>query len=1037
MSIGTQVLRSTPALPLVIACAMFALPGQAQAQVEEAVLDDEERQVEEIVVTGSKLRRDAFSSISPVQMIDAQEATRIGLVDTTQMIAESPVVFGTQLDGSVNSGTTTAAVEGVPASGPGAATVALRGLGPERTLLLINGRRLSPSGVRGAPIAPDLNLIPSAMIDRIEVLTDGASSIYGADAVAGVVNIILRENFEGIEARAFGTMPSESGGEETLFNVIGGASNDRGNFTVAAEFFERDHIFVRDRPEFNDCLRDIEVDPATGQEYSHCADGRPDNAVFIGSQGFVYSTPGTTDVGVPGFSTNAAAAALIGQPTATIGSAAETPYNLQQEELDTQLQGDIQRINLFATGSYALASEHSVYVETSYSQRTNTDIFTSEQVFPVIPAQIPQEDADGNIIVDATGAPILVDNPLSPFDNEDALPVNSFQGLSQRRKTDIDNYRVVFGIEGDIGSGFFRDNGWIYDVFVSAEESSGTSVQAGMLEPHIRESIDTLRMNADGELVCGLETAAGFGFLTPPPCVVTNFFADSLFTTQGGDKTFATQAEEDYLFGNVINTTNIEQRHVSALITGDVFEMPAGTVGLVLGAEWRENAIDSANDIVRAQGLSASEAPDIEGDTIGESSIFDLYLETEIPLHERAALNLSGRYTDEENFGNEFTYSIKADVSPTDFLRFRATYGTTFRAPNLREQFLAGQAGVIPGPNDPCVVPAEAQGPGDVYLPDQDQRSQTILDNCVQHGVDPTALGLQANVAIPTETGGSEDIGAETSESWTGGIVFSQPFTEAFDLDLSVTYFNIDIEDTVEELNPATVLNRCYSDEANLASPLCSRVQRRGVNPENNTVSLVDSSFVNLGLVTSKGYDINARYTDDFTIGNTLVDMAWSVTGTRYAELLEKIDDADPGNDRVGEAGFPEWQWVLRGNFAFDNWSLTWRSRFIGDFERDQEDVVTSANGANSACNVLGGPVNAGARGPCVLKHFGDSVWYHDLSLSYDRDEWSATLGVRNLLDEEPPLIDQGQGPSRMNIVVQSTYDLYGQRAFLNLTRRF
>ncbi|MDZ7770596.1 MAG: TonB-dependent receptor [Woeseiaceae bacterium] len=123
--------------------------------------------------------------------------------------------------------------------------------------------------------------------------------------------------------------------------------------------------------------------------------------------------------------------------------------------------------------------------------------------------------------------------------------------------------------------------------------------------------------------------------------------------------------------------------------------MPAGTVGLVVGMEWRENSIDSANDIVRAQALSASEAPDQETDTIGETSIFDIYAETELPVTEWAAVNLSGRYTDEENFGEEFTYSVKAEVQPIESLRLRGTFGTTFRAPNLREQFLAGQAGVL------------------------------------------------------------------------------------------------------------------------------------------------------------------------------------------------------------------------------------------------------------------------------------------------------------------------------------------------------
>jgi iron complex outermembrane receptor protein len=142
---------------------------------------------------------------------------------------------------------------------------------------------------------------------------------------------------------------------------------------------------------FNDCLRDIEVDPATGQEYSLCSDGRPDNAVFLFSQGFVYDTPGSTDLGIPGFSTPVGAGALIGQPRANIGTAAQTPYNLQQEELDTQLQGDIQRINFYATGSYELAPEHGVYLEASYSQRQNTDIFTSEQVFPQFRRSFPRK----------------------------------------------------------------------------------------------------------------------------------------------------------------------------------------------------------------------------------------------------------------------------------------------------------------------------------------------------------------------------------------------------------------------------------------------------------------------------------------------------------------------------------------------------------------------------------------------------------------------------------------------------------------------
>jgi iron complex outermembrane receptor protein len=1012
----------------------IGLSLSAHAQQDAGASDDEP--IEEIVTTGSKLRRDAFSSISPVQVIGAQESIKVGTVDVTQMIAESPFVFGTQLDGSTNAGSTTGAVEGVPASGPGSATVALRGLGPERTLLLINGRRLSPSGVRGAPVAPDLNLIPSAMIDRIELLTDGASSIYGADAVAGVANIILRSEFEGIEVRAFGTAPGQSGGEESLVSFIGGASNDRSNFTVAAEYFNREHIFTRDRTDWNNCLRDIDVAP-DGTEYTQCLDSRPDNATFISSQGFVYYTPGITDIGVTDWSTNAGAAAFIGRPgtNALVGTAAETPYNLQQEELDTQLQGDIQRINLYATGNYELTSNHRLYIEGSYSQRKNTDIFTSEQAFPAVPHQIPELDSSGNVIVDATGTPILVDNPLNPFDAERALPVYSLNGLSQRRETDIDNVRIVTGFEGDLEFGWFGEKGWVYDAFVSIEESSGTSVQAGMLEPNVRETLDTLRVDADGNLVCGLpRTAGGFGFITPSDCVVVNWFAPSLFT----NKRFATQAEEDFLFGNVINTTEIKQQHYSGLITGDLFDMPAGTAAVAIGAEYRVNSIDSANDIVRAQGLSTSEAPDVEGDTVGETWIGDLYGEIEMPLLDTLTLNLSGRYTDTETFGSESTWSAKVQFSPTESLRLRATAGTTFRAPNLREQFLAGQAGVIGSSNDPCTVPTEAIV-GGVYNAATDPRTQRVLDNCTQSGADPTALGLQANVLIPTQTGGADQINAETSDSFTAGFVFSQPFTEEFDLDIGLTYFDIDIKDTVEELDPVTVIARCYNDEDNLASPFCSRITRRGVNAENNTIAIVDASFVNLGLQTSKGLDINARYRNDFTLFQRDWGVQATFTATNYTELKEQIDPQDPIDDRVGEVGFPEWSWIGRLDFQTGNWDIVYRARFIGEFERDADDLTLSRNRTDGRdpCATLGGPVAPTGRGPCVKKHFGDSVLYHDLSATYSRDEWGIAVGIRNIADEKPPQIVQGEGSSRFNHVVQSGYDLDGRSLFMNLQYRF
>jgi len=1031
--------RGTSALAgVALIAGLAATPAFAQA-VDTAVETIDEGQDDQpvvetddqIVVTGSRLRRDAFSSASPVQVISGEESAQIGVVDTTQIISESTVVTGPQLDGSVNSGSPTAAVEGVPENGPGSSSVAFRGLGSERTLLLVNGRRLAPSGVRGAPVSPDLNLIPSSLIERVEILTDGASSIYGADAVAGVANIILRNDFEGFEVSAFNTQPFEDGGDTLQVSFLAGAQSDRTRVTVAGEYFNRNAVLAGDRSDWNDCLRDIEIDESTGQVYSICRDGRPDNAVLVlgnsadldgdgvaneSYSGFLFNTPGSSDLGIPNWSRSASFPG---------GSASlDSTYNLQDEELVTQLLEGFERMNIYTTGEFDLNlfSQDTIYFETSFSRRSSIGRFTSEQVFPGIPATIPV--IENGVEVRRT------DNPLSPFDGT-VLPVVSLDALSQRRVTEIDNFRAVGGITGDIAFGGLDERNWIYDVFLTFEESNGTSTQKAMLENHLREAIDTLRVE-DGVLQCGLaRTAPGFGFITPPSCPLVNFFSPTLFETQGGNKKFSTQEETDYLFGNVINSTKIEQAHFQAIATGDVVDLPAGSVGLVLGFEFREQRIDSANDIVRAQGLAASEIPDIEGDTKGRTSLTEYFIETEIPVHETFSVNLAGRHTSEENFGEEFTWSAKGDFRPLDWLRFRATYGTSFRAPNLREQFLADSAGTIAGGNDPCLVPQQAIDANGNYDASLDPRDTIVINNCIADGVDPTAFGRTGVTGIPTLTGGADDLVAETADAWTAGFVVSQPFTDAFDLDLSVTYYSIELENTVEESNAAAIIARCYGDEPNLASPFCDRITRKGEAPAQNSIGSVDASFVNVGLQTSKGYDINARFRDDFNFADRSWDFTYNATWTYSEEILEQLAPDQPVDDQVGEAGFPEWAFIGTANLATGNWSALFRSRMIGEFQQDNTDAPGSAGGTD-ACAISGIATTS-----CRDVDFGDTYWKHDVSLTYDRDDWSFTAGVQNLFDESPPLVDQGEAPTRLNMVVQSGYDLIGRQFFASVKRRF
>lgn len=978
-----------------------------------------------VVVTGSRLRRDEYSSISPVQSIDTEVSRAVGLFDIGEIIAQSPTVTGVQFDGSVNSGSPTAAVEGVSEGGVGSNNIALRGLPASSTLLLVNGRRLGRSGVRGAPIAPDLNLIPSSLVQNVEILTDGASSIYGSDAVAGVVNLTLRNDFEGFEIGGNFTQPFDRGGELQQVNFIGGASNDRGNFTVAGEYFNQSAVIAGSRTEFNDCLRDIEVG-TDGQIFSACTDGRPDNAVFIFSQGFVFNTPGVTDIGVPGFSTGGSLASPF-----QLG----TDFNLQDEELATQLLQENERYNLYATGKYDINifSRDTIYFEGSYAERNSVGRFTSEQVFPAIAPTIPMEDANGNLLVNPDGSLQQFDNPFSPFD-EVALPVITTNALNQDRASNVTNFRIVGGIEGDIAIGPLKDRNWIYDTYVSYDRSLGVASQAILNEVAIRESLDTLRFDADGNLTCGLDrTAGGFGFLTPRDCVPVNFFSPTLFTTAGGSKDFATQAETDFISGDSINTTEIETIVANSIVTGDIFELPGGTAGLVLGGEYREERINTVNDFVRVNGLAASEIPDTEGNTIGSNSIWGIYGEVELPVLQQLTVNLSGRYSDDELAGDNFSYSVKGAFQPVDWFTARASYGTTFRAPDLRALFLAGSVGTIGGGSDPCIVPNPANN-GGVYDPTQDTRPQIVLDNCVAQGADPTALGLQATTGITTTTGGNLNLEPETSDSLTAGFVISQPFTDAFDLDFSFTYFDINVEDQILASSATTILTGCFNDEPGLGSPLCQFIDRNQGDPATATIGNIDVPFLNVGTNTSTGLDFNLRFRKDLDRFLQGATFSYNIAATHYLEQLFQLEAGAPFDDNVGEFGNPAWQGIGTAAIDYGNWTALWRTSFIDSVQQDDSDAFTEPamqSATGSACGILGATV------ACRDVDFAGSEFYNDVSLSYRRDSWSVTLGIRNVFDNKPPLIDQGEGPSRLNIAVQSGYDLIGRRAFLNFRKSF
>ena len=1008
-------------------------PTQAQENADEDTL-------EEVVVTGSRIARDEYTSAAPLQTFDIQSARQIGVTSISELLQRSTIANGQQLNGELNTNAGNSNASEAPAiGGVGSANISLRGLGPERTLVLVNGRRLGSSGVRGAPAQPDINLLPLNLVERIEIITEGASSVYGADAVAGVVNVILRDQFDGLEISLNGEVPSQDGGEITQASFVAGASSDRANFVVSGEYFDRRRVTAGSR---YDCPRDTEVDES-GNVSSLCYNGFFDNSVSVrstprlGANGdsFLWYTPGSTDIGVANWSTSAALPVPAAPGASERADVRDRAFFLPEysdwdERLASDLVQPIERFSVVALGSYDFGGDHEAYFENYYLNRKLVNNATYEQIFPTVRGQIPQEDANGNIIVDATGAPILVDNPLNPFDAS-AVPIITLDDIPQRRDVELQHFRFVGGLRGDIAANdWFRDHEIGYDISVSYDRGTGFESRPVLNESNLSLSIDTLRLNADGDPICGVNTADVFGFVTPADCVPVNMFAPSLYATGvAGEGRFATDAERNFLLATRTNRTVVEQTLYSGYITGNLVELPAGPLGFAFGLEHRIDTIDSAADVLGASGGVAAENPLTEGETRGSRNLFDAYAEVNVPLTEMLGIEAAARYTDESNFGSESTYRFRATFRPNDWISASASFGTSFRAPNLREQFLADQFSGVGGDSDPCAVP-DAANVGGVYDPALDTRSQTVIDNCIQDGADPTILGLTASTTIPVTIGGNAtDLLAETSESLTATLQFSPPISDNFDLDIAVSYFDIEIEDTVRSINATTIMTRCFEDAPGLASPFCSRLDRSGVatDPAFNFITTVDASFVNIGLETSQGFDINTRL--GFDVGSW--DVTWSNAITLQTERDEQIFANDIIEDLVDDFGVPDTRWNSVVSVARSNWEFVWSLRYLAGTH------TSTVASVDAECDSFDDATNRAGTTPTASVCTAEEGWYNDIAATYSADTWSISAGINNLLDEEPPLVDMSAGSNRLGRLTSSGYDQFGQTFFLTATFGF
>ncbi|MFT5482721.1 MAG: iron complex outermembrane receptor protein [Halieaceae bacterium] len=926
--------------------AALALPftGSAFAQPEQAEL-------EEVVITGSRIRRADLESVSPYVVVTGEEFKLSGNLNVEQKLNEMPLTLPSFGPSSNN-------------PGDGTARVDLRGLGSARTLVLVNGRRYIPATQTGVV---DLNSIPGSLIKQVDILTGGASAVYGSDALAGVVNFQLVDDFEGVEITGLYDITSEGDAEKYNMDITMGGNFDdgRGNAVIYASYSKREALYQGERDFSTLSLRD------NGSELiSAGSSGTPSTRSFAG-----YALPNGDTLGT--FGPNGE-----GQPW--LGAASQFNY-----APDNFLQLPQERYLISSMAHYDINENNRVYGEFAFSHNlvpqelAPTPAFTSIFVNPDSPFFAPDVQAAlaGQQSSDTNGDGLVNDDDnVYMFVGRRMVENGSRQSIDTR-----DAFRVLVGVQGDI-----NDN-WNYDAYYSLSNLENSN----LLNNDVSASrfIQANAVTDDG-LSCQ-DTSNG--------CVPINIFGAGNIT----------QEAVDFVNISATNVTKIEQEVIQFSVSGELITLGSANqpIAIVLGYEHRADESSFRPDTFLASG-------DVLGfnaglPTAGGFSVSEFFGEISIPLIQGKTgvqdltFWAAARTSDYDFIKSDVTsFATAINYSPIENLKFRVGYQEAVRAPNVAELF-GGSSNGFPGATDPCTAGGFEAGVTSVAL-------------CEATGVPVGQVGVltQANSQIEGTFGGNANLGEETSNTFTVGVVW-QPIDG---LDISVDYYDIEIEDAINTLGGGmnNTLDLCYNIIQQQSSEFCSTIQRRPDGTLNN-VSLLNA---NTGKIETSGIDLNVHYQTDMDWGFGNAGSTLSIDF--YSTFLDTFDLTpvqalpDEVNSCAGNYGstcgspLTETLWNTRATLVSGDWTVSALVRYIGESDDDKIAV--------------GGAARSDFAEPSIGEEY-----YLDLSLGYQVSEGLAiNIGVNNVLDTEPNKI--GDASNEQGNTFPESYPLFGPRLFASIS---
>jgi iron complex outermembrane recepter protein len=986
--------------PVAIGFALVAMPAFAQtAPADDTTADDANGPA--IVVTGSRLASPNLESASPVTVVSAEEIKNTGTTRVEDLVNSLPQVFAGQ-GANYSNGST------------GTATLNLRGLGSQRTLVLINGRRVVPGDPSSS--SADINIIPGAMVKRIDVLTGGASAVYGADAVSGVVNFIMDTNFEGFKIDGQYSFYDHNNRNDTSYtqelnrrgfpypsgHVAGGGTVDT-TLSFGAGF-DDGHGHVTAYAGY----RKVNAILQSERDYSSCALTARSKAQNT-ADGRLFSCGGSATSANGTFFTNLATVQVGPNRTFIPGS---TPFNFAPYNY---FQRPDERYTAGVFADYEISPALHPYMEFMFmDDRTVAQIapsgdfgntFTINCDNPLLSAQqlsVVCQPANLLSTSDPFGGTGGVAHAF--IDPTTGLPY--FKGFLQPLRRNVEgggrrddrqhtSYRGLIGMKGDLGPVWNYDMYYQYGRTILAETYfNDFSVS------RITKAIDVVNNPAGGAPICRSVLDG-----SDPNCVPWDIFGNGT-VTQGALNYIQTPG-----FQRGLNTEQV----ASAALTGDLggygIKSPGAKdgVGIVLGAEYRKESLSLAVDSEFSSGDLAGQG----GATLpvsGTFSVKEFFSELRIPLIQDSLfhdLTFTGgyrrsSYTVGNNKFSTDTYKLEGEFAPIADVRFRGGYNRAVRAPTLQD-FFATQSVALDGSTDPCATGVAITAGNAACL------AQGLT---VGQIVQPNPAGQYNGL-----TGGNAGLVPEIADTWTAGVVLTPRFLPGFSF--SADYFNIKIKNAIQGIGADTILANCTGPSTTF---FCSLIHRDATGSLwRSPNGFVVDTTQNIGGASTRGIDFNAAYSH--AIGNA-GRMNVSFVGTWLDQLI--TDD--------GVSGKPQECAGLFGPVCGTP-NPTWRHQLRVGFD-SKVGIGASVRWRHFSSVKIDDPVTRTQ--PAIQRQ--PAVNYFDLALTARvGDHYKFSIGANNLLDKQPPLTANPAcpaGPCNGNVWAQ-VYDSVGRYVFAGVTLDF